>query len=298
MSAVTRTSTPRQAEGTTPSPPAQVAQAVSSRKRRQPAIRSVASAVLPPLALALVIGTVWQIAAMTAFAGRSYMLPAPAEVWNAAVTNAELIGRSMWVTFSSAVIAYTMSVVIAVTAAVAMSRSTFIERSVYPFAVGIQVTPVVSVIPIIILWFGFGMRSIVVSAGLIAFFPVLSNTLLGLRSVDPGLVDLFRLHRSGAAQRFFRLELPSALPQIVAGMRISAGLGVIGVITGEFLIGTAGTYGGIGVRIVMAQATMQTALMFACVFAASALGLIFFWIVSGAGNRMLKSWHTSARTRD
>jgi len=129
---------------------------------------------------------------------------------------------------------------------------------------------------------------------IMALFPIINNTLLGLRSTSRTLVKLFALHNKSRITTFRKLRLPSALPSIFAGLRISAGLSVIGAIVGEFIIGSGNQQGGLGVQIVFAQGRMYTALLFAAVIAATLLGFVFFMAVSAVGNRLLAHWHESA----
>jgi len=128
----------------------------------------------------------------------------------------------------------------------------------------------------------------------ISLFPIVNNSLLGLISTDRSLVDLFRLHRVGLATEFWRLRLPAAAPYIIAGLKISAGLSVIGAIVGEFIIGASGSEGGLGVKIIFAQARLQTDLLFSLVAAATTLGFFFFSVVSWVGHLFLRTWHESA----
>jgi NitT/TauT family transport system permease protein len=250
-----------------------------------------------PAALVLVAFVLaWHVAAQVAFADRPYLLPSPRVVAVRAWEIRESILRSSWTTLSSAAAGYLIAIVTGMGFAVLMAESKALERSVYPWAVVLQVTPVIAIAPIIILWFGFGRTSIVIISLLIAYFPILNNTHLGLVSTDRNQLELFRLHGAGWVRTFWHLRLPGAVPQVIAGLRISAGLAVIGAILGEFVIGTAGTYGGIGVRVVMAQATLRTAELFAYVIAASLLGLGFFALVSWVGHLLLRDWHQSART--
>lgn len=238
----------------------------------------------------------WQVLAVTQFSDRAYLLPSPIAVAERAWEIRDSILRSSWTTLYSAILGYGLSIVFGMGFAIFMSQSKALERSFYPWAVILQVTPVIAIAPIIILWFGFGQTSILIISMLIAFFPILNNTHLGLISTDRNQVELFQLHDATWFQQFFHLRLPAAIPNIIAGLRISAGLAVIGAILGEFVIGTAGTYGGIGVRVLNAQATLRTRELFAYVIAASLLGLVFFAFISFLGHRLLKDWHESART--
>jgi NitT/TauT family transport system permease protein len=230
------------------------------------------------------------------FSDRAYLLPPPLAVAETGWEIRESILRSSWTTLYSAILGYGLSIVFGMGFAILMSQSKALERSFYPWAVILQVTPVIAIAPVIILWFGFGQTSILIISMLIAFFPILNNTHLGLVSTDRNQVELFQLHDASWFQQFFHLRLPGAIPNIIAGLRISAGLAVIGAILGEFVIGTPGPTVGIGVRVLTAQATLRTTELFAYVIAASLLGLFFFAFVSYLGYRLMKDWHESART--
>jgi NitT/TauT family transport system permease protein len=182
--------------------------------------------------------------------------------------------------------------------AIVMSLAKPVERSFYPYAVLLQTVPIVAVAPVIVLWFGYNQTSVIVIAFMISVFPILNNTLLGLLSADRNHQDLFRMHRAGRLTQFVKLRLPGALPNIFAGLRISAGLAVIGAIVGEFIIGSGGQEGGLGVKVIFAQSRLATALLFAEVLTATLLGFAFFLVVSVLGNRLLKSWHESALRDD
>ena len=250
----------------------------------------------PAVLVAVILVGIWHVVATMFFDERAYLLPDPLTVVTTGWENRDVVVRSAGTTLYSAVLGYGIAIVAAMLFAILMSQSKMLERSFYPWAVILQVTPVIAIAPIIILWFGFGQTSIVIISMLIAYFPILNNTHLGLVSTDRNQRELFALHHAGWLKEFWQLRLPGAIPNIIAGLRISAGLAVIGAILGEFIIGTAGTYGGIGVRIVMAQATLRTAELFAYVFVAAALGLFFFGFVTYLGYVLMKDWHESART--
>ena len=151
----------------------------------------------------------------------------------------------------------------------------------------------VAVAPLIVLWFGFEMRSVVIISLIISLFPIINNTLLGLKSTSISLVELFQMHNQSRFVNFFKLRLPAATPNVIAGLRISAGLSVIGAIVGEFIIGSGSEGGGLGVMIMYAQADLATALVIALIFTATGLGFAFFMTVSTLGYYLLHNWHES-----
>jgi NitT/TauT family transport system permease protein len=180
------------------------------------------------------------------------------------------------------------SAAIGVAAAVALSTSRWIERAFYPYAIFFQIVPIVAIAPLLVIWFGYGFRAVVAAAFIVSVFPVIANTLAGLRSVDPALRDLFRLYGAGRWARLAKLELPWALPSLLTGLRVAAGLAVIGAIVGEFVGG-----GGLGVVVLEAMRQQRTDLVFAAILHASALGLALFAAVNGASRLALRRWHAS-----
>jgi NitT/TauT family transport system permease protein len=174
-----------------------------------------------------------------------------------------------------------------------MSLNHVAERSLYPYAILLQTVPVVAVAPLIVLWFGFEMKSIIIISVIISLFPIINNTLLGLKSTPTTLVELFEMHSKNSIVSFFKLRVPAALPAIFSGLKISAGLSVIGAIVGEFIIGSGSEDGGLGVQIIYAQAELETALVMALITATTLLGFTFFATISTLGYYLMHKWHES-----
>ncbi len=246
---------------------------------------------LPPAIVALAAS--WLLS-VTVYAGKSYLLPGPYGVAIAAASHATMLARAALLTFEEALAGYVLASAAGIVLAATMSQSRVLERSVYPYAVMLQTVPVVAVAPLIVLWFGYGEISVIVMSFIMALFPIVSNTLLGLQSTPRTLVELFAMHRSSKLVTFWKLRLPGALPHVVGGLRISAGLSVIGAIVGEFIIGSGNSRGGLGVQIIFAQGRMYTALLLSEVIAATLLGFLFFVVVGAIGRRLLHHWHESA----
>jgi NitT/TauT family transport system permease protein len=212
----------------------------------------------------------------------------------AVLENAGVLGLATLSTLKEATLGFLIAIVFGIALAALLSQSRLLERSIYPYAVLLQTVPVVAVAPLIVLWFGYNDSSVIIISVIMSLFPIVNNTLLGLRSTSRNLIELFALHNTNRLVAFWKLQLPGALPHIIAGLRISAGLSVIGAIVGEFIIGSGNAQGGLGVQIVFAQGRMYTALLFAEVIAATLLGFLFFLVVSGIGRQLLKNWHESA----
>ncbi len=246
-----------------------------------------------PVVALLALGLWWLLSA-TVYQGKGYLLPSPREVAAAMAENAGVLLGATLATLEEALLGYVLAIVLGIAAAAVMAQSRLLERSLYPYAVLLQTVPVVAIAPLIVLWFGYNELSVVIISFIMSLFPIVNNTMLGLRSTSRNLAELFALHRASGLTAFLKLRLPGALPHIFAGLRISAGLSVIGAIVGEFIIGSGNAEGGLGVQIVFAQGRMYTALLFAEVIAATLLGFAFFLVVSGIGRRLLRHWHESA----
>ena len=215
------------------------------------------------------------------------LLPAPSAVAAAAWTRSDTLLPALASTAGAVLMGLGLSTVSGVLIAVALSSSRWIERAFYPYAVFFQIVPIVAIAPLLVIWFGYGLRAVVAAAFIVSIFPVIANTLAGLLSVDPALRELFRLYRAGAWDTLWKLRLPWALPYVLTGLRIAAGLAVIGAIVGEFVGG-----GGLGVVVLEAMRQQRTDLVFAAVLYASFLGLALFGVVSAA-SRVALRWHAS-----
>ena len=248
----------------------------------------------PPILVLVIFLLVWTFG--THLYGMPFLLPNPLEVAQAFVSDFELIVGGLWITFQEALYGYLLAISIGITSAAIMSQSKILERSFYPYAILLQTLPAVAVAPLIVLWFGFDMLSVVVISLIISLFPIINNTLLGLKSTSINLVELFQMHNSSRFINFFKLRLPAAIPNVIAGLRISAGLSVIGAIVGEFIIGSGSEGGGLGVMIIYAQGDLETALVMALILTATLLGFVFFMSVTTLGHQLLKHWHESEIT--
>ncbi len=248
----------------------------------------------PVLLVALIALAGWYLLTATVYKGKGYLVPSPQEVAAAVGENSGVLLIATLTTLKEATLGYLLAIVGGIGLAAVLSQSKLLERSIYPYAVLLQTVPVVAVAPLIVLWFGYNDLSVVIISLIMSLFPIVNNTLLGLRSTSRNLTELFALHNKSRITSFWKLQLPGALPHIIAGLRISAGLSVIGAIVGEFIIGSGNAQGGLGVQIVFAQGRMYTALLFAEVIAATLLGFLFFMLVSGIGRLLLKNWHESA----
>jgi NitT/TauT family transport system permease protein len=250
--------------------------------------RSLANA-LPPLAT-FVVTTALAELVIRAFDVSPALLPAPSAVASAVVEYAGTLWPALAKTAEAVLVGLALSTVIGLLAAMALASARWVERAFYPYAIFFQVVPIVAIAPLLVVWFDYGIRAVIAAAFIVSVFPVIANTLAGLRSVDPALVDLFRLYGASRWARLVKLTLPWALPQIWTGLRVAAGLAVIGAIVGEFVGG-----GGLGVVVLGALRQQRTALVFAAVLHAAALGLALFAAVSLASRLSLRRWHATEK---
>ena len=247
--------------------------------------------ILPPIFVLIFFLFIWSVAAQVY--NLPFMLPGPMAVAEAFVNDIEIVLIGASLTIQEALIGYLSAIIIGISVAAIMSQSKILERSFYPYAILLQTVPVVAVAPLIVLWFGFEMKSVIIVSFIISLFPIINNTLLGLKSTSINLVELFQLHNKSRLVAFYKLRLPAAIPNIIAGLRISAGLSVIGAIVGEFIIGSGSEDGGLGVQIIYAQAEMETALVMALIVSSTVMGFTFFMTVTTLGHFLLRKWHES-----
>ena len=252
------------------------------------------SVLAPPLVAAVALVGLWELL-VRALHVQPFLVPRPIEVARAVVTERALLGSATTNTAREALAGFALSALLGVAIAIVLAASRTAERALYPYALVLQTVPIVAIAPLLVLWFGVGPGAVVASAFIVSLFPVITNTLAGLRSVDPALRDLFRLYGASRAARLWRLELPHATPSIATGLRISCGLAVIGAIVGEFVAGFAEGDAGLGIVILTAYRQLRTDLMFAAVGASTLLGIAMFAAVAGGAHLLLRRWHASAR---
>ncbi len=252
-------------------------------------------AALPPLAAFVVLVGAWEALAR-ALHVPEYLLPPPSAVARAAGAQLPALLAAASVTARAALYGFVLSAVFGTLAAIVLASSRPMERALYPYTVFLQTVPIVAIAPLLVLWFGAGMRAVTVSAFIVSVFPVIASALSGIRSADPALRDLFRLYGASRLATLTKLQLPSALPSIVTGLRVAAGLAVIGAIVGEFVAGFSESGAGLGILILSSYRQLRTDLLFAAVGFASGLGLLLFGAVSLLGYLLLRRWHASFRS--
>lgn len=251
-----------------------------------------------PALVAIAVIFAWD-QAIVVFQISKFSLPPPSAVLDAAIANWSSLQDAAWVTIRITVVAFVLALVLGIFWATVFAQSRTIERALFPYAVTLQVTPVVSIAPLILIWVGLdnAERAVLILATIVAFFPILSNTTLGLRSADRQLHELFDLYRASPLQRLVRLQFPAALPYILAGMKISGGLALIGTVVAEFAAGS-GTSTGLAWLILQAGFNLQVAKAFAALGLLSAIGIAIYAALSLLEWQLLKHWHESARPKE
>lgn len=245
---------------------------------------------LSPLILIGVLLIGWEVACAR-LAIAPYLLPPPSAIGRALVEGWPLLLASAWGTLSTALLALVMASVLACALAFAVSLSPLMEDAVRPIAVTLQVTPLVAIAPLVTIWAGIDHpeRAVIGLAAVVAFFPIFSGALTGLKSVDPDLSRLFDLYDATSFQRLWRLRLPSAVPALLEGHKVAAGLAVIGAVVAEFVAGSGGAQG-LAWRILESYNRLQTARVFAALLTLALLGVALHALMELAERRLLAIW--------
>lgn len=258
--------------------------------RRMPlADRAVVRVAVPIAAVALAVGA-WALVKV-AFGIGDYLLPSPAGVVRAFLDNPRLYLAASLETALSAGLGFAIAASSGVVVASLLSLSRTIERGIYPMTLLFQMVPLVAIAPLLVIWFGYGRPAIVACAAIVSVFPVIANTLAGLRARDPGLEELFGILGAGRLAIWWKLALPSAVPSILTGLKIAAGLATIGTIAGEFI---GSDRQPLGVVIVANMRSSQTAPVFASVLLAACVGFLLFGAVGALGRLVLARWMRAA----
>ena len=251
--------------------------------------------VIPPIVIVVLFVVTWSLVVWF-FGIKEYLLPAPIEVADAVIDHAQqLIDATLRTAFSTFV-GFLFAAIIGILAGSMLGLSRWLERGLYPPTLLLQMVPLIAIAPLFVVWFGFGARSTIAATVVVALFPVIANTLGGIRGTDPELRELFKLYGAGRWATWWKLELPSATPAIMTGLRIAAGLSVIGAITAEFVSGYTGENAPLGAIIMGSVKTFRTDLMFAAVLIASLVGFFLFGIVNLLAWLLLRRWHGSSWT--
>jgi NitT/TauT family transport system permease protein len=253
--------------------------------------------IIAPLVIGLLALALWE-AAVRINQIPHYILPGPVLIAQTLVRDWATLSGSLLVTLRITFAALVAAVTVGVALAIIFTQSKWLEKSLFPYAVILQVTPVVSIAPLIIIWIGDINLSLLICAWIVAFFPILSNTILGLNSADHNLINLFQLYRASRWQTLRHLRLPAALPYFLGGLRISGGLALIGAVVAEFVAGTGGNASGLAYRILESGYQLNIPRMFAALIMISLTGIAIFFVTSWIAHMALRRWHESAVRRE
>jgi len=277
-----------------PKPP----QAAPLLRRSTPLLqRPRVQRIVYPAMLGIVLIALWQ-GLVVALELPAYLVPSPFLMFQTLITDWATLGTALLVTLKVTFLAFVVATVVGVLISFLFVQSRRIETTLFPYAVLLQVTPIVAVAPLIIIWVKNPTAAMTVCASLVALFPIISNTTLGLRSIDPDLQSYFKLNRATRWQQLLRLRIPSALPYFFGGLRISSGLSLIGAVVAEFVAGTGGSGAGLAYQILQAGFQLNIPRMFAALFLISLAGVALFALMAWLSKLALGSWHASETLHD
>ena len=260
---------------------------------RQPRVQRV----FYPLLVGVVLVALWQWL-VTAMELPAYLVPSPFLMMQTLVHDWVPLGLALLVTLKITVLSFIVATIAGVLISFLFVQSKRIETALFPYAVLLQVTPIVAVAPLIIIWVKNPTAAMTVCAALVALFPIIANTTLGLRSIDPDLQSYFKLNRATRWQQLVRLRIPSALPYFFGGLRISSGLALIGAVVAEFVAGTGGSGAGLAYQILQAGFQLNIPRMFAALLLISLTGVALFALMAWLSKLALGSWHASELSQD
>jgi NitT/TauT family transport system permease protein len=248
--------------------------------------------ILIPSFIAIVLIAIWQVVVTTSQVP-VYIFPSPLVIVETLYQDWELLGNALLFTLKITLLSFIVAIVIGALTAFIFVQSRIIETAFFPYAVLLQVTPVVAIAPLIIIWVPNTTLALVLCSTLVALFPIISNTTLGLRSVSPNLLAYFRLRRASRLQILLRLRIPSALPYFFAALHIASGLSLVGAVVAEFVAGTGGSNTGLAYQILQSGYQLNIPRMFAALMLISLTGVTLFSIMSLLSKFTIGRWHES-----
>jgi NitT/TauT family transport system permease protein len=265
-------------------------------ERRAAATRRIAR-IAAPVGVALLVVIAWQ-GLVTAYDVQWYIVPSPLAVLRALIEDWGLFWHSLLVTLKVTLSAFALAVVLGTLIAFLFAQSRWLELALFPYAVILQVTPIVAVAPLIIIWVRDTQLALVICATIVAIFPMISNTTLGLRSVDPGLMNLMRMYKAGRWAVLWRLRVPSAAPYFFGALRISSGLALIGAVVAEFVAGTGAAGAGLAYQVLQAGLQLNVPRLFAALIVLTLTGVALFAVMVWVSKAALRNWHESELVAD
>lgn len=258
--------------------------------------RLIRDAVLPPAVLLILVAVIWD-RVVVAYDLKPYLLPRPGLVAQSLWQNPLKLLGAIRYTGAAAVCGLALSLVAGTVVSFAFSQSRWLRSAGYPYALFLQTVPIVAIAPLLVYWCGQGFQSVVLTAFIISLFPIIAGGTAGLLSVDPDLVDLFRLHNATRWQMLWKLQSPNAVPALCTGVKTSCGLAVVGAVVGEYFAGMVGHQNGLGYLIQFHIAGLKMADLFADVLASTALTVVMFAVVSLTTTLILERWYDAPADR-
>ena len=249
-------------------------------------------AVAMPLGVGVVLLGMWQFFVWY-YEVPKFLVPTPMLIGQTLIEDWGLLSKSLMVTLKVTFFAFFLAVIIGTLVAFLFVQSRVVEMSFFPYAVLLQVTPIVAIAPLIIIWVKDTNTALIVCATIVALFPIISNTILGLRSVNPGLLNLFKMNKATRFQQLIRLRIPSAAPYFFGGLRISSGLSLIGAVVAEFVAGTGGSGAGLAYQILQSGFQLNIPRLFAALFLITIAGVLLFLLMVALSRLALGDWHES-----
>ncbi|MBW3097046.1 ABC transporter permease [Pseudohoeflea coraliihabitans] len=237
----------------------------------------------------LVTVVIWE-AGVWFFQPPAILLPAPTDIWANFMSTPETFLRHMLYTLSTTAMAFAISVVLGVILSIGIVQSTLLERTIYTLLVALNSVPKVALAPLFVIWLGTGLEPKLAVAVMLAIFPIVIDTVLGLRSVDPDMINLARAGRASNFQVLYKIRLPNALPSLFAGMKVAISFALVGAIVGEFVAGG----NGLGFLVLVAQGQFDTTRVFVSLVLLGLMGTVLFYMVDFA-ERLMLPWHVSQR---
>lgn len=248
--------------------------------------------ILPPLMVLFAGVLAWEILVLW-WQPKKFIFCGPVDVWRAAVDESDMLARATLMTTISVLIGFACATVFGIASAILLASSRWLERAFYPFTVILQTVPLVAIAPMLVIWLDAGIPAVSVCAFIVCLFPVITNTLTGIRGIPREQRDLFALYGASPWATLRKLSLPGALPSIMTGLRIASGLAVIGAVVGEFVAGELGDDRGLGIVIMVEVKDADVPMLFAAVILASILGIAMLTAVNGCAYLFLRKWHVS-----
>ncbi len=261
-----------------------------------PTWKSLAQSVVSVIAGALVLLAMWK-GVNWYFELPPILLPSPSQVFSTAVEERQSLFRGTYVTGLAATVGLFSAVVIGCVISIAFSQSRSIRKAFFPYVVFLQTVPIVAIAPLLITWSGYQFRTVVIVTVIVCLFPIVNSVTEGLLAIQTDLNDMFRLYGASRTQRLLKLQLPTAIPYLMLGMKTSSGLAVIGAIVAEFFVGNGSNYDGLGTLMTGWQGFQRTDALIAAIFASTVLGLLLFAVVNLLAATVFHRWTSTDRKR-